>query len=188
MFGGTENSAGRFPANLLVSDDVLNDGKITKSAGGLVTAGAGFNAVKGFGVNTTKGGEATKPETMTPQDSGSYSRYFDLDKWWAERVAELPASVQSTFPFLIVPKAAKSEKGGDNSHPTVKPLKLMSYLITLGSRKGDIVLDPFLGSGTTAVAAKMSDRQYIGVERETDYVAIATARIDKARPAPLTLL
>lgn len=67
-----------------------------------------------------------------------------------------------------------------NHHPTVKPLKLMSYLITLFSREGDVVLDPFVGSGTTCVAAKKLNREYIGIERETEYVEIAEARlIDK---------
>lgn len=72
-----------------------------------------------------------------------------------------------------------------NSHPTVKPLKLMSYLITLGSRPGDTVLDPFLGSGTTAIAAKKLGRKYIGIEREADYVKIAEARINAVQPTLL---
>lgn len=63
------------------------------------------------------------------------------------------------------------------THPTVKPLKLLAYLITLGSRAGDVVLDPFLGSGTTAIAAKQLGREYIGIEREKEYVEIAEARI-----------
>lgn len=53
----------------------------------------------------------------------------------------------------------------------------MSYLITLGSRKGDIILDPFVGSGTIAISAKMLERKYIGIEREKEYVEIAEARI-----------
>jgi len=64
-----------------------------------------------------------------------------------------------------------------NFHPTVKPLKLMSYLITLGSRRNDIVLDPFIGSGTTAIAAKMLGRRYIGFELNEEYHKIAEARI-----------
>lgn len=71
-----------------------------------------------------------------------------------------------------------------NHHPTVKPLTLMSYLITLGSRHGDVVLDPFLGSGTTALAAKQLGRKYIGIEREQEYVEIAKARINN-QPATL---
>ena len=54
----------------------------------------------------------------------------------------------------------------------------MSYLITLGSREGDVVLDPFLGSGTTALAAKHLNRGYIGIEREKEYVEIAKARLN----------
>lgn len=114
-----------------------------------------------------------------------------------------------TFPFAIFPKASKSEKNkglenrelvtvGDgrkkaidnafqrgkterkNSHPTVKPLKLMSYLITLTTREGDTVLDPFVGSGTTVVAAKQLGRKGIGIEREPEYAEIAQARVDAA--------
>ncbi len=157
----TTSEQGRFPANLLVSDDILNIG-------------------------------IDQLNTNQPLDSGSYSRYFSLDKW-----------AQKTFPFLIVPKASKSEKNKElnfnpidnsdkyngkfpdskadkefkNFHPTVKPVKLMSYLITLGSRKGDIVLDPFIGSGTTAVACRLLSRKYIGFEINSEYHSIAKSRL-----------
>jgi len=64
-----------------------------------------------------------------------------------------------------------------NSHPTVKSLGIMEYLIKLVSREGALVLDPFLGSGTTAIACVKLNRQYIGIEREPDYIKIAEARI-----------
>jgi site-specific DNA-methyltransferase (adenine-specific) len=64
-----------------------------------------------------------------------------------------------------------------NFHPTVKPLAIMSYLITLGSRRGDTVLDPFAGSGTTIMAAKMLGRKGIGIEINPEYAKIAEARI-----------
>jgi len=67
-----------------------------------------------------------------------------------------------------------------NHHPTTKPLTLMAYLCTLACPRGGIVLDPFLGSGTTAVAATQSGMHYIGIEREPEYVAIAEARIAAA--------
>ena len=53
-----------------------------------------------------------------------------------------------------------------NNHPTVKPIELMSYLITLGSRENDVVVDPFVGSGTTCIAAKLLNRQYIGMKKK----------------------
>jgi site-specific DNA-methyltransferase (adenine-specific) len=62
----------------------------------------------------------------------------------------LPDNIKMTYPFLQVPKPAKSEKEYGTStkvsHPTIKPVKLMSYIITLFTREGDFVLDPFLGS------------------------------------------
>ncbi len=64
-----------------------------------------------------------------------------------------------------------------NNHPTVKPIKLMEYLIKLVSCKGAIVLDPFLGSGTTAIACLKQNRKFIGIEKEEEYVKIANARI-----------
>jgi len=65
-----------------------------------------------------------------------------------------------------------------NTHPTVKPLKLMEYLCTLTKTPtGGIVLDPFLGSGTTAMAAKKTGRTFIGIEQDKDYCKIAEARI-----------
>ena len=65
-----------------------------------------------------------------------------------------------------------------NNHPTVKPLKLMSYLIILGSREGDVVLDPFMGSGTTPLASKQLNRKYIGIELDEDYFKICKARVE----------
>ena len=60
----------------------------------------------------------------------------------------------------------------------------MSYLITLGSRKDDLILDPFVGSGTTCIAAKLLKRKYLGIEKNKEYSEIAKARLD-ATPTPL---
>jgi len=57
----------------------------------------------------------------------------------------------------------------------------MSYLITLGSREGDIILDPFIGSGTTAIAAVMTGRHYIGYETDREYVRIANSRLSEVQ-------
>tara|TARA_R100001086_G_scaffold248113_1_gene184168 strand:+ start:1334 stop:2644 length:1311 start_codon:yes stop_codon:yes gene_type:complete len=64
-----------------------------------------------------------------------------------------------------------------NNHPTVKPIKLMEYLIKLVSKEGAVVLDPFLGSGTTGIACAKLNRNFIGIEKEEEYVKIAEARI-----------
>jgi site-specific DNA-methyltransferase (adenine-specific) len=69
------------------------------------------------------------------------------------------------------------EMKSKNNHPTVKPLKLLEYLVKLISKEGAIVLDPFLGSGTTAIACVKLNRQFIGIEKEPDYIKIAEARI-----------
>ena len=122
-------------------------------------------------------------------DEGSFSRYYSLDEWWKFRMSRLPEEIQRTFPFLVVPKASKSEKNmglENNIHPTVKPIDLMSYLVVLGSRKNDVVLDPFSGSGTTGIACVFSERNYILIEREKEYFKIMEARIKKAEnPAGL---
>lgn len=64
-----------------------------------------------------------------------------------------------------------------NTHPTVKPISLMAYLVRLVTPPAGTVLDPFLGSGTTGCAAALEGFDFIGIEREADYIAIAEARI-----------
>ena len=69
-----------------------------------------------------------------------------------------------------------------NHHPTVKPLNLMLYLVKLISKEGDVILDPFVGSGTTLVAAKKLGRRAIGCELEPAYWEISKARVDSVIP------
>jgi site-specific DNA-methyltransferase (adenine-specific) len=64
-----------------------------------------------------------------------------------------------------------------NIHPTVKPLELMRWLVRLITPSGGLVLDPFAGSGSTGIAAVLEDRLFLGIERETDYVDAACARL-----------
>jgi DNA modification methylase len=65
-----------------------------------------------------------------------------------------------------------------STHPTQKPTELMRHLVRLVTPTGGVVLDPFLGSGTTALAAEMEGFEWIGIEREAEYVAIAEARLN----------
>jgi site-specific DNA-methyltransferase (adenine-specific) len=64
-----------------------------------------------------------------------------------------------------------------NSHPTVKPLAVMRWLIAVTCPPGGVVLDPFTGSGTTGAAAMLEDRQFVGIERDPEFARIACARI-----------
>ena len=66
---------------------------------------------------------------------------------------------------------------GETKHPTEKPLKLIEHLLEIHTNEKDIVLDPFLGSGTTAVACLKLNRKFIGIEKEEEYCKIAEERI-----------
>lgn len=65
-------------------------------------------------------------------------------------------------------------------HPTQKPLDLLNRIIKASTNKGDVVLDPFLGSGTTAVSCVLTNRKYIGIEKEKEYFELAKKRIEDA--------
>ena len=82
--------------------------------------------------------------------------------------------------FFYCAKASRSERGEGNVHPTVKPLALMRYLVRLVTPEGARVLDPFLGSGTTGVAAIMEGARFVGIDNVEEYVAIAKRRILEA--------
>ena len=79
--------------------------------------------------------------------------------------------------FFYCAKASKSDRGADNKHPTVKPTDLMRYLCRLVTPPGGVVLDPFMGSGSTGKAAILEGFRFIGCERSPEYMAIARARI-----------
>lgn len=82
--------------------------------------------------------------------------------------------------FFYVAKASKKDKGADNSHPTVKSSTLMSYLIKLITPPEGVVLDPFMGSGSTGVAALKEGFEFIGIEKEPEYFSISEKRIQNS--------
>jgi modification methylase len=91
------------------------------------------------------------------------------------------------FPICSGPERLKDD-GGRKAHPTQKPEAVLHRLILATTRAGDVVLDPFLGTGTTAAVAKRLGRRFIGIERDPDYAAAAEARIARVRPlAPAAL-
>lgn len=84
---------------------------------------------------------------------------------------------QTASRFFYCAKISPSERGEGNNHPTVKPQKLMRYLCRLITPPCGTVLDPFMGSGSTGMAARDEGFQFVGIERDGDYFEIAKARI-----------
>ena len=125
---------------------------------GLFPANAGASApVKGTEASKASVGNVTGERERVPgafhADSGSASRFF------------------------YCAKASKKDRGEGNNHPTVKPTELMAYLCRLVTPPGGIVLDPFMGSGSTGKAAIREGFQFVGIEMDPEYLAIAEARI-----------
>ncbi len=81
--------------------------------------------------------------------------------------------------FFYCAKASKRERGEDNTHPTVKPINLMRYLCRLVTPPGGVVMDPFMGSGSTGLAALAEGFRFIGIERDPNYFLIAQQRISQ---------
>jgi site-specific DNA-methyltransferase (adenine-specific) len=80
---------------------------------------------------------------------------------------------------FLVKKPNKKEKKSYNTHVTVKPIELMEHLIKIFSKKGALVVDPFLGSGTTAIACKNTGRKCIGIELNKEYFEISKRRLNE---------
>lgn len=90
----------------------------------------------------------------------------------------------STAVFMV-PKPTRAEKGDYNTHLSVKPVTLIAHLIRLFTKTGATVLDPFMGSGTTAVACVQTGRQFVGYDTNAEYVTIARRRVAGAGTATL---
>lgn len=88
-----------------------------------------------------------------------------------------PNNYQDAKTVYDMPINVKDKK--EYGHPTIKPLNIIETLVRNSSKEGDIILDPFIGSGTTAVAAINYNRKYIGIELNKDYYEISKKRIEK---------
>jgi DNA modification methylase len=118
-----------------------------------------------------------------PHSQGRWPANILLDEEAAQAL-DIQADMNASR-FFYVAKASKSERNkgleaGQNVHPTVKPIKLMQYLVKLVTPPNGIVLDPFMGSGTTGVACVRLGLQFIGCEMDQDYIEIAEKRIASA--------
>ena len=106
------------------------------------------------------------------------------DRWEPkEQVIDRPTDTGTAARFFYCAKASRRERGKDNVHPTVKPQALVQWLVKLVCPPGGTVLDPFAGSGSTAVACVKTGRACVAVEREEEYCRIAERRIAEAEAA-----
>ena len=92
--------------------------------------------------------------------------------------------VRSDWNIPICSGSERLRNGPDKVHSTQKPEALISRILVACSDAGDVVLDPFFGSGTTGAVARKLQRHYIGIERETHYIEAGTERISQVEPAP----
>ena len=181
------NSPGRWPANLVLDEEAgaMLDGQTGRS----VSSG-GLASPRGA-VSTYGGGWQNNPERSNTGglgDSGGASRFFYCAKASrSERESGLftmsecetirySEKAQGPLPQQTPSKPVRQS----NTHPTVKPLALMRWLVRLVAYPGDTVLDPFTGSGTTGVACAEEGREFVGIEREAEYIEIARRRIEAA--------
>lgn len=156
---GTPIDAGRWPANFIHdgSDEVLElfpnsgSGNFQKSS----------RTRKGFMLS---GSENNIQEANAPDNYGDFG---------------------SAARFFYCAKASKRDRNEglaqSNHHPTVKPTDLMRYLCRLVTQPGGLILDPFMGSGSTGKAAALEGFSFIGIEQSAEYVEIANARIKFAK-------
>lgn len=100
-----------------------------------------------------------KPKDWEAQPEGGFRLTFPSNLW-----------TDITVPFWSMPE--------NTEHPTQKPEKLLAKIILASSKEKDVILDPFLGSGTTAVVAKKLSRNFVGIEIEEKYAAISAKRIE----------
>lgn len=140
---------GRWPANIILDEEAAM--ALDEQSGISKSVGSVRKNKASDSIGTFKTADR---ETLGHSDSGGASRFF------------------------YVAKSSKRERGEGNAHPTVKPIKLMEYLIKLVTPPNGTTLDPFMGSGTTGVAAKQLGFDFIGCEMSENYFDIAKQRIE----------
>jgi site-specific DNA-methyltransferase (adenine-specific) len=187
------NKEGRFPANIMFDEEA---GKLLDEQSGITE----YNKDRKPGnykgghrkeyVGTIDNDIEKKIEGQFFSDKGGASRFFycpkaskkekdlglDSMELKTGRIGATYAGNQDTSKIGGNPD--KPTLPRKNNHPTIKPLALMEYLIKMTTRPGGVVLDCFMGSGSTGVAAKRNGFSFIGVEKEEDYFNIAQQRID----------
>lgn len=181
--------AGRWPANVLLDEEAA---ALLDAQSGDLMSGANPTR-RGSDKFRDTYGEFKGQTDCTPArglDVGGASRFYYVAK---PSRAERDAGCDAIHDKPRDESRKPGNPGGDNprnrglqrranSHPTVKPVDLMRWLVRLVSPEGGLVLDPFTGSGTTGMACVEARRHFIGCEKEADYVEIARARIRSVAP------
>lgn len=148
------NTSGRFPANL------IHDGSEEVTELFPRAKGGAYPAKRGKAVATSfASGQETEGGFRAMGDDGSAARFFYC------------AKANSKDRNLGL------DEGEKNTHPTVKPTELMRYLVRLVTPANGIVLDPFMGSGSTGKAAVLDGYSFIGIEQSAEYIEIAKKRV-----------
>lgn len=171
---------GRWPANLILDEEAA--AMLDEQSGTLTSGSRAAGVRKGMGFHGADGDGG--PAIIG--NSGGASRFFYVAKASkSERNAgleHLPTRRGGSEQFDFRWKEGVGEDRmpmNQNHHPTVKPVKLMRYLCRLITPPRGLVLDPFMGSGSTGVAAKAEGFEFVGIEREKEYFEIAQARMSK---------
>jgi site-specific DNA-methyltransferase (adenine-specific) len=179
---------GRWPANVAFDEEaavMLDEQSGELTSGGTPEFRSADKFRNSYGV--FKGGST---ETGIGSSAGGASRVFYVAK---PSRAERDTGCHELAPRQRDDTRKPGDVGGDNPrnrglqlrgnhHPTVKPVELMRWLVRLVTPPGGTVLDPFMGSGTTGMACAYEQRPFIGVEREAEYIEIATRRIAACTP------
>lgn len=123
---------------------------------------------RAFGGAVSKASESTVKETQIGNPAGRYPSNIIgyLDDPQHQK-------------YFYAPRVSRKERGEYNNHPTPKPIDLMRYLCEIYAPSGGLVLDPFMGSGSTGIAALLSGQRFIGMDQCQDYVDLATRRIQE---------
>jgi DNA modification methylase len=152
LYKGETNLQGRWPANVILDEEA---GAMLDGQSGELKSGA------------SKISYIQKESTNNCMSGKNYQR----------NMPDRAANTGGASRFFYCAKTSKRERGEGNNHPTVKPLSLLSYLAKLICPTGGIILDPFMGSGSTGIAARQNGFNFIGIEKEPKYVQISKARL-----------
>ena len=185
----SRGNQGRWPANLIHDGSEEVVGLFPQSSSGANPTRRG-----GMGYHGAEGQESC--DAPRGAESGSAARFFycckaskrdrdeGLDAFAIRSAGEVTGGREDGSAGLQSPRAgAGRTNGARNVHPTVKPTDLMRYLCRLVTPPGGVVLDPFMGSGSTGKGAVLEGFRFIGIEREAEYMEIARARIEAVTPA-----